>query len=144
MKMHLKLSSGNWQPFCLSLSVLSNSGQSGTKTKFSRQNLASNFSNHLVKATKIGSQCLFNFSTWLILGLLLVPCQMATNNGSPHLQIGHYLSGLYLTDWKWLHRIVIALNTLCPVQFYIHWCTALHWTHWGSYFAKLIFPCLGI
>ena len=49
-------------------------------------------------------------------------CQMATNNGSPHLQIRHNLSGLYIADWKWLYLIVIAFNTLCPVQFYIHWC----------------------
>ena len=39
---------------------------------------------------------------------------MATNNGGPHLQIRHNLSGLYLADWKWLHPIVIAFNTLCP------------------------------
>ena len=36
------------------------------------------------------------------------------------------LSGLLLADCKWLHPIVIAFNTLCPVQFYIHWCVALH------------------
>ena len=69
--------------------------------------------------------------------------QMATNNGSPHLQIRHNLSGLYLADWKWLHLIVIAFNTLCPVQLYIHWCVTLHWTHWGSYFEKFDFTCLG-
>ena len=57
--------------------------------------------------------------------------------------IRHDLSGLYLADWKWLHPIVIAFNTLCPVQFHIQWwCVALHQTHWGSYFEKLIFPCL--
>ena len=69
---------------------------------------------------------------------------MATNNGSPHLQIRHNLSGLYLADWKWLHPIVIAFNTPCPVEFYIQWCGALHWTHWGSYFEKLICPALEI
>ena len=53
------------------------------------------------------------------------------------------LSSLYLADWKWLHPIVIALYTLCPVQFYFQWCVTLHWTHWGSYFEKLICPCLG-
>ena len=36
---------------------------------------------------------------------------MATNNGSPHLQTGHNLNGLYLADLKWLHPIVIAFNT---------------------------------
>ena len=47
------------------------------------------------------------------------------------------------TVWEWLHPIVTAFNILCPVQFYIQWCVALHWTHWGSYFEKLICPCLG-
>ena len=41
------------------------------------------------------------------------------------------------------HPVVIAFNTLCSVQFYIQWCVTLHWTHWGSYFEKLICPCLG-
>ena len=68
---------------------------------------------------------------------------MATINGSPHLQISHNLSGLYIDDWKWLHPLVIAFNTLCPVEFYIQWCVALHQTHWGPYHEKLIFPCLG-
>ena len=63
---------------------------------------------------------------------------MATINGSPHLQFRHNLS-LYLANWKWLHLIVIAFNTLCPVVFYIQWCVALwHQTHWGWYFEKLI------
>ena len=53
------------------------------------------------------------------------------------------LSGLYLADWKWLHRIVIAFNILCPVVFYIQWCVALHQTHWGWYFEKLFLPGLG-
>ena len=69
---------------------------------------------------------------------------MATNNDSPYLQIRHNLSGLYLVDWKWIHPIVIAFNTLCPVQFYIHWCVALHWTHWGSYFEKWILSVLEV
>ena len=68
---------------------------------------------------------------------------MATINGSPHLQIRHNLSGLYLADYKWLHPIVIAFNTLCPVEFYIKWCVALHHTHWGWYLKKIICPCLG-
>ena len=45
---------------------------------------------------------------------------MATNNGSPHLQIRHNMRGFYISP------IVIAFNTLCPVQFYIQWCVALH------------------
>ena len=114
------------------------------KTKFSCQNLVTNFGNHLCMVTKIGSQCLFSVSPlgwhrarcWF-------SCQIATNNGSPHLQIRHNLSGLYLPDWKWLHPIVIAFNTLCTVQFYIHWCVTFHWTHWGSNFEKFIYPCLG-
>ena len=52
-------------------------------------------------------------------------------------KLWHNLSGLYLADWKWLHPDLIAFNTLCPVQFYIHWCVALRWTHWGSYFEKI-------
>ena len=68
--------------------------------------------------------------------------QMATNNGSPHLQIRHNLSGLYLADWKWLHPIVIAFNTLCLVKFYIQWCWALQWTRWRSYLKQLICSCL--
>ena len=64
-------------------------------------------------------------------------------NGSPHQQIRHNLSGLFLADWKWLHPIVIGFNTLCPVEFYIQWCVALHQTHWGWYFETLICPCLG-
>ena len=48
---------------------------------------------------------------------------------------------VYIANWKWLHPILIAFNTLCPVQFYIHWCVALHWTHWGSYFEKFICSC---
>ena len=68
---------------------------------------------------------------------------MAINNGRPHLQIEHNLSGLYLADCKWLHLIVIAFTTLCPVQFYIQWCMALHQTHRSSYCEKLFFPCLG-
>ena len=62
---------------------------------------------------------------------------------SLHLQIRHNLSGSYLAHWKWLHPIVIDFNTLRPVQFYIHWYVALHQTHWGSYFEKLFFPCIG-
>ena len=77
--------------------------------------------------------------------LVLVPDgYQATIIGSPHLQIRHNLSGLYLADWKWLHPILIAFNTLCPVEFYIQRCVALHHTHWGLYFEKLICPCLGI
>ena len=45
----------------------------------------------------------------------------------------------YFDDWKWLHPIVIAFNTLWPVVFYIKWCVALQSTHWGSYFCL----CLG-
>ena len=30
-----------------------------------------------------------------------------------------------------------AFNTLCPVEFYIQWCVALHQTHWGWYLEKL-------
>ena len=44
---------------------------------------------------------------------------MATINGSLHLQIRRNLRGLYLANWKWLHPIVIAFNTLFPVGFYI-------------------------
>ena len=39
---------------------------------------------------------------------------------------------------------VIAFNTLCSVEFYIQWCVALHQTHWGSYFEKLIFLALEV
>ena len=53
-------------------------------------------------------------------------------------------SGLYLADWKWLHPIIIDFDTLCPVEFYIQWCVALHQTHWGSYFINLIFPALEV
>ena len=68
--------------------------------------------------------------------------QMATNNGSPHMQFRHNLSGLYLADWKWLHPIIITFNTLCLVKFYIQWCGALQWTHWCSYLKQLICSCL--
>ena len=68
--------------------------------------------------------------------------QMATNNGSPHLQIRHNLSGLYLANWKWLHPIIITFNTLCLVKFYIQWCGALQWTRWRSYLKQLICSCL--
>ena len=68
---------------------------------------------------------------------------MATNNGSPHLQIRQFEWFISRPLEKWLHPIVIAFNTLCPVQFYFQWCVTLHWTHWGSYFEKLICPCLG-
>ena len=60
-----------------------------------------------------------------------------------HLQIRNNLSGLLLPNWNWLHPIVIAFNTLCPLEFYIQWCVALHQTHWGSNFEKLICPCFG-
>ena len=65
------------------------------------------------------------------------------DNGNPHLQIKHNLSGLYLADWKWLHPNVISFSTLCPVQFCIQWGVAFHRTQWGSCFEKLICPCLG-
>ena len=39
-----------------------------------------------------------------------------------------------------LHAIVIAFNTLCPVEFYIQWYVALHQTHWTEYF----FPALEV
>ena len=29
------------------------------------------------------------------------------------------------------------------MQFYIHWCVVLHWTHWGLYFKKFLCTCLG-
>ena len=67
---------------------------------------------------------------------------MATNNGSPHLQIRHNLSGLYLADWKWLHPIVFTFNTLCLVKCYIQWYGALQWTRWRSYLKQLICSCL--
>ena len=70
---------------------------------------------------------------------------MATNNGSPHLQIRYNLSGLYLADWKWLHPIVITFNTLCLVKLCIQWCGALQWTRWRSpKFPKLISQLWGI
>ena len=43
----------------------------------------------------------------------------------------------------WLHPIVIAFNTLCPVEFYVQWCGVLHQIHWGSFFEKSICPCHG-
>ena len=58
-----------------------------------------------------------SFNTWLTQGSLLVFLSMATNNGSPHLQIRHNLSGLYLPDWKWLHPIVIALTHCAQCSF---------------------------
>ena len=67
---------------------------------------------------------------------------MATNNGRPHLQIRHNLSGLYLADWKWLHPIAITFNSLCLVKFYIQWCGTLQWTRWRSYLKQLICSCL--
>ena len=39
---------------------------------------------------------------------------------------------------------VIAFNTLCSVEFYIQWCVALHQTHWGYTFEKLIFLALEV
>ena len=90
--------------------------------------------------TKIGSQCLFSFSPF---GDCWFSSQMATNKSSPHLQIRHNLRGLLLTNLNWLHPIVFAFNTLCPVEFYIQWCGALHWIHWGTYFEKLFCPWLG-
>ena len=67
---------------------------------------------------------------------------MATNKSSC-LQIRHNLSGLLLTDWNWLHPIGIAFNTLCPVEFYIQWCGALHRPLWAHTLKKLTCPCLG-
>ena len=67
-------------------------------------------------------------------------CQMATNNGSPHLQIRHNLSGLYHDNWKWLHPIVIAFNTLCSVKFYIQSNGVWHFTKLIG--AHTFFPCL--
>ena len=55
------------------------------------------------------------FTTWLTQGSWLpgwLFFQIATNYGSPHLQIRHNLSGLYLADWEWLHPIAITFNTL--------------------------------
>ena len=78
-----------------------------------------------------------SFNTWLTQVCCWFSCQMATNNGSPHLQIRHNLSGLYLPNLKWLHWIIIAFNTLCPVEFYIKWCVALHFTHWGLILWKI-------
>ena len=69
-------------------------------------------------------------------------CQMATNKSSPHLQIRHYLSGLLLTDWKWLHPIVITFNTPCLVELCIQRCGTLRWTHWPSYLKQFICSCL--
>ena len=34
------------------------------------------------------------------------------------------------------------VNALHTVEFYIQWCEALHRPHWGSYFEKLIYPCI--
>ena len=59
-----------------------------------------------------------------------------------HTCIRHNLSGLLLTDWKWLHPIVITFNTLCLVEFYIQECGALHLTRWCSYLKQLICFCL--
>ena len=69
---------------------------------------------------------------------------MATINGSPHLQIGHNLSGLYLPDWKWLHPIVNAFNALCPVVFYIQGCVAIHQTHWADTLKNKFVPALKV
>ena len=44
--------------------------------------------------------------------------------------------------WNGSIRLWLPLNTLCPVEFYIQWCVALHQTHWGWYFKKLICPCI--
>ena len=38
--------------------------------------------------------------------------------------------------------IVIAVNTLCLVKFYIQWCWALQWNRWRSYLKQLICSCL--
>ena len=83
------------------------------------------------------------FTTWLTQGSPLVLLSNGYQYKKPHLQIRYNLSGLLLANCKWLPPIVIAFNTLCPVQFYIHWCVALHWTHWGLYFKKIICTCLG-
>ena len=44
-------------------------------------------------------------------------CQMAINTSIQHLKIKQNLSSLLLADWKWLHLIAIAFNTLFPVEF---------------------------
>ena len=54
----------------------------------------------------------------------------------PYLQNKWNLSHLLLANRNWLHLIVITFNTLCPVEFYIQWCQALHWTRWCSYLKK--------
>ena len=121
-----------------------NNKQSGRKPNLVAKIWPPKFGNHFCMVTKISSQCQFLVST---LGSYRAccgfSCQMATNNGSPHLQIRHNLSGLYLANWKWFCPIVIAFNTLCAVEFYIQWCVALHQTHLGSYFEKIFSPCLG-
>ena len=56
---------------------------------------------------------------------------MATNKSRPLLQVRHNLSGLLLTDWNWLHPIVIALTH----------CAQWNFTSNGmGHFSKLIVP----
>ena len=38
----------------------------------------------------------------------------------------------------------MAFNTLCPVQFNIHWCVVNQWTHWGLYLKKWFVPALEV
>ena len=85
-----------------------------------------------------------SLTSWWTQGSLLVSCEMATNKSSPLLQSIHNMGGLLLTDWNWLHLIIIAFNTLYPVKFYIEGYGALYPAHWGSYFEKLIFPALEV
>ena len=96
--------------------------QSGTKPKLVARILATNFGNHLC----IGHQnwlpiLVLSFTAWSNRARYWFSCQMATNKSSPPLQIRHNLSGLLLANWNWLHPVVIAFNTLSPVEFYIQW-----------------------
>ena len=203
-KIHLKMSSGKWWPFCLGLNMLrvwledvvewadSNKGgffqlKAGIYFDLPSFNTEHSIQNILIKnifdpafhhlrifdflwiviyqsgtkpnlVAKIWPPNLVTICAWLPILVASVNSnfhhlvntglavgsffQMATNNGSPHLQIRHNLSGLYLADWKWLHPIAITFNTLCLVKFYIQWCGALQWTRWRSYLKQLICLCL--
>ena len=56
----------------------------------------------------------------------------------------HNSRGLLLVSWSWFQPIVIAFNTLCPWEFYIEWCGALHGTHWAHTLKIWFVPALEI
>ena len=83
----------------------------------------------------IGSQ--FQHFVNIVLADGWFSCEMDANKNHLYLQNLLNLSGLLLANWNYLHPILIVLNTLYLVKFYIWWCGSLYRTCWSLYFKRL-------